>query len=125
LTNGVRRRAFAFARRTLFVLLPIFVFFFNDVSFNDVRARSRSEGAGMTLDPLALEGDPLADRVIDDLVAADSIAAVNAVLDHLRTNETPIPEDLPDSVREYLIATDNPPDWADTDRIARARCLLG
>ncbi|HEX4227014.1 MAG TPA: oxygenase MpaB family protein [Pseudonocardiaceae bacterium] len=75
----------------------------------------------MVLDPLALEGDPLADQVITDLVATDSIAAVNAVLDHLRTNDTPIPDDLPASVREYLIATDNPPDWADADRIARAR----
>jgi hypothetical protein len=75
----------------------------------------------VALDPLALEGDPLADQVIADLVATDSIAAVNAVLDHLRGNDTPIPEDLPASVRDYLIATDNPPDWADQDRIARAR----
>lgn len=76
---------------------------------------------GVALDPLALEGDPLADQVITDLVASDSIAAVNAVLDHLRDNDTPIPENLPASVRDYLIATDNPPDWADQDRIARAR----
>ncbi len=75
----------------------------------------------MALDPLALAGDPLADQVITDLIASDSIAAVNAVLDHLRTNDTPIPDDLPDSVREYLIATDRPPDWADKNRIARAR----
>ncbi|HJP74611.1 MAG TPA: oxygenase MpaB family protein [Pseudonocardiaceae bacterium] len=75
----------------------------------------------MALDPLALEGDPLADQVITDLVATDSIAAVNAVLEHLRGNDTPIPADLPESVREYLIATDNPPDWADQQRIARAR----
>jgi hypothetical protein len=74
----------------------------------------------MMLDALALEGDPLADQVISDLVATDSIAAVNAVLAHLRTNDTPIPDDLPASVREYLITTDNPPDWADADRIARA-----
>ena len=76
---------------------------------------------GVALDPLALEGDPLADQVITDLVASDSIATVNAVLDHLRDNDTPIPENLPASVRDYLIATDNPPDWADQDRIARAR----
>ncbi|HEX3784960.1 MAG TPA: oxygenase MpaB family protein [Pseudonocardiaceae bacterium] len=75
----------------------------------------------MPLDELALEGDPLADQVITDLVATDSIAAVNAVLAHLRANDTPIPADLPASVREYLITTDNPPDWADPDRIARAR----
>ncbi len=74
----------------------------------------------MTLDALALEGDPLADRVITDLIATDSIAAVNAVLAHLRTNDSPVPADLPPSVRDYLIATDNPPEWADPDRIARA-----
>ena len=74
----------------------------------------------MVLDPLALEGDPLADQVIADLVATDSIVAVNAVLGHLRGNDTPIPADLPASVRDYLIATDNPPDWVDKERIARA-----
>ncbi|HEX4704743.1 MAG TPA: oxygenase MpaB family protein [Pseudonocardiaceae bacterium] len=74
----------------------------------------------MDIDALAREGDPLADQVITDLIATDSITAVNAVLVHLRANDTPIPHELPASVREYLISTDNPPDWADPERIARA-----
>jgi hypothetical protein len=73
-----------------------------------------------TIDALKFLGDPLADGVISDLVAEGRIAAVNEVLDHLRTNEYPIPEELPESVREYLRITDVAPEWADVERIARA-----
>lgn len=73
-----------------------------------------------TVEALKFQGDPLADAVIVDLVAAGRIDAVNEVLTHFRANDQPIPENLPDSVRAYLIATDNPPEWADLDRVARA-----
>lgn len=69
---------------------------------------------------LKFQGDPLADEVIADLVATGRVGVVNEVLAHFRANDQPIPEDLPDSVRAYLIATDNPPDWADLDRVAEA-----
>lgn len=69
---------------------------------------------------LKFQGDPLADAVIADLVGTGQVGAVNEVLAHFRANEQPIPENLPDSVRAYLVATDNPPGWADLDRLARA-----
>jgi mpaB/rubber oxygenase-like protein len=69
---------------------------------------------------LKFQGDPLADAVISDLASDDRIDDVNAVLAHFRANDQPIPAELPESVRDYLIATDNPPDWADLDRVARA-----
>ncbi len=69
---------------------------------------------------LKFQGDPLADAVIADLVSGDRVDDVNEVLAHLRANDQPIPEDLPASVRDYLVATDNPPAWADLDRVARA-----
>ncbi|SDI07576.1 hypothetical protein SAMN05192558_101739 [Actinokineospora alba] len=72
------------------------------------------------LDALRLEGDPLADAVIADLVATGQVDEVNAVLAEFRGNDTPIPENLPESVRSYLTATDDPPAWADLDRVARA-----
>ena len=72
------------------------------------------------LEALKFHGDPLADAVIADLAGSDRIGAVNEVLAHFRANDQPIPDDLPDSVRAYLIATDNPPAWADLDRVARA-----
>jgi hypothetical protein len=71
------------------------------------------------LDSLRLEGDPLADKVIADLVAAGQVEEVNILMRHLQTNEQPIPAELPPLVQEYLRITDNPPAWADLDRIAR------
>ncbi|MGH3624791.1 MAG: oxygenase MpaB family protein [Sciscionella sp.] len=72
------------------------------------------------LEALKFEGDPLADAVISEMVASGEVAAVNLVLDELRANDQPIPENLPPRVRQYLIETDCPPDWTDVQRVARA-----
>jgi hypothetical protein len=82
------------------------------------------DGSTVT-DMLAVEawkfqGDPLADAVVTDLVTIGQVDEVNEVLAHFRANDQPIPENLPDSVRAYLVATDTPPEWADLDRVARA-----
>jgi len=69
---------------------------------------------------LKFQGDPLADAVIADLVAGGRVDDVNEVLAHFRANDQPIPGDLPASVRDYLVATGNPPAWVDLDRVARA-----
>jgi hypothetical protein len=69
---------------------------------------------------LKFQGDPLADAVVADLVATGRIGVVNEVLTHFRDNDQPIPQDLPESVRAYLVATDVPPAWADLDRVAAA-----
>jgi hypothetical protein len=72
------------------------------------------------LESLKFEGDPLADAVISEMVATGEIGAVNLVLDELRANDQPIPQNLPPKVRQYLIETDSPPDWTDVQRVARA-----
>lgn len=72
------------------------------------------------VEALKFQGDPVADAVIADLVTTGRVGVVNEVLAHFRANDQPIPRVLPESVRAYLVATDNPPDWADLDRIARA-----
>ncbi|MFD7655985.1 oxygenase MpaB family protein [Actinosynnema sp. NPDC059797] len=69
---------------------------------------------------LKFQGDPLADAVIADLVATGRVGAVNEVLEHFRANDQPVPEQLPGSVRRFLVATDDPPAWADPERLARA-----
>ena len=69
---------------------------------------------------LKFQGDPLADAVVADLVASGRVGVVNEVLEHFRANDQPIPEQLPASVREFLVATDSPPDWVEPDRVARA-----
>ncbi|WP_414941244.1 oxygenase MpaB family protein [Amycolatopsis sp. cmx-11-51] len=72
------------------------------------------------LEALKYQGDPLADAVVADLVAVERTGAVNEVLAHFRDNDQPIPENLPESVRRYLIDTDAPPGWADLERVAGA-----
>jgi hypothetical protein len=85
---------------------------------------NHEEGISMVdtslVEALKFQGDPLADAVIADLAATGRVGAVNEVLAHFRANDQPIPADLPDSVRDYLVATDDPPEWADLDRVARA-----
>ncbi|MCP3801948.1 DUF2236 domain-containing protein [Allokutzneria sp. A3M-2-11 16] len=72
------------------------------------------------VEALKFQGDPLADSVIADIVATGQVNSVNEVLAQFRANDQPIPENLPESVRAYLIATDNPPGWADLARVASA-----
>jgi hypothetical protein len=72
------------------------------------------------VEALKFQGDPLADDVIADLVATGQVDSVNEVLAQFRANDQSIPESLPESVRTYLVATDNPPGWADLDRVASA-----
>ncbi|KZB79219.1 oxygenase MpaB family protein [Amycolatopsis regifaucium] len=75
--------------------------------------------AGLSaLETLKYQGDPLADAVIADLVTGGRTGVVNEVLAQFRDNDQPIPEDLPESVRRYLIDTDVPPGWVDLDRVA-------
>ncbi|WP_237047839.1 oxygenase MpaB family protein [Lentzea guizhouensis] len=74
----------------------------------------------MDLSALMYEGDPPADAVIADLVGSGRTGEVNRVLAEFRGNDTPIPENLPPSVRDYLVATDSPPAWMDAERVARA-----
>ena len=76
------------------------------------------------LDSLRLEGDPLADGVIAELAMFGQIGAVNALLDHLQTNDQPIPAALPPVVQEYLRVTDNPPAWVDHERIRRVHAFF-
>jgi len=74
----------------------------------------------VAVEALMHQGDPLADAVIADLVASGRVDAVNEVLAQLRDNDQPIPENLPESVRAFLVETDDPPAWADLDRVAQA-----
>ncbi|MEV7092972.1 oxygenase MpaB family protein [Amycolatopsis sp. NPDC051045] len=72
------------------------------------------------VEALKYQGDPLADAVVADLVSGGTTEVVNEVLAHFRDNDQPIPDDLPEPVRRYLVATDAPPDWADLHRVADA-----
>ncbi|MDX8055879.1 oxygenase MpaB family protein [Lentzea sp. BCCO 10_0798] len=74
----------------------------------------------MDLQALKYEGDPLADAVIAHLIESGDLNEVNQVLAEFRGNDEPIPAHLPPVVRDYLVATDDPPEWMDEERVARA-----
>lgn len=66
-------------------------------------------------------GDPLADATVAAIVAKEGAPDAKALFDLLiRRVEMPVAE-LPPSVDDYLAATRQLPDWADAERIARAR----
>lgn len=65
------------------------------------------------LDPMRQAGDPLADRVIAELFAAGDVTPVNNLMKNLIVNEFPVPEGLPEVVRDYLAQTNVLPGWAD------------
>src|SRR5690349_9912663 len=76
-------------------------------------AQPATRWTGQTLEPMRQVGDPPADAVIADLFAAGDIAPVNSLMKDLVTNEYPVPESLPPSVRDYLAQTNELPEWAD------------
>ncbi|MEZ0094366.1 oxygenase MpaB family protein [Streptacidiphilus sp. EB129] len=70
-------------------------------------------------DTLRGEGDPLADRVVAELLDTGEIAHANQVLHGLRRNDQSVAEDLPQVLRDYLTATNPVPAWVDPERITR------
>jgi ER-bound oxygenase mpaB/B'/Rubber oxygenase, catalytic domain len=73
-----------------------------------------------SFDGMRFEGDPPADAVIAELVSTGQVEQVNVLLAHLRANDSPIPDELPAVVRQYLLDTRELPAWADAAKIARA-----
>lgn len=64
--------------------------------------------------------DPLADRVIDDLITQEGPHAARTAFDTLITNlDLPV-DDMPPSVQAFLSESGTLPSWADTDKIQRA-----
>jgi len=73
---------------------------------------------------LRTEGDPLADRVVTELLDSGEIAHANQVLHGLRHNDQLVPEDLPAVLRDYLTETRPVPAWVDSERIARVHAFF-
>jgi hypothetical protein len=73
------------------------------------------------LDPMRQIGDPLADTVVENLFADNSIDSVNALMRSLVLNEYPEPSTFPPIVADYLKQLDELPDWADSGKIETAQ----
>ncbi|MBB5955819.1 hypothetical protein FHS29_002400 [Saccharothrix tamanrassetensis] len=67
-------------------------------------------------------GDPVAERVVAELVAEGRLGEVNRLLREWRSNDQALPEGLPAPLREFLEqARGAVPDWADQTRLRRVR----
>ncbi|MFN0094999.1 MAG: oxygenase MpaB family protein [Dehalococcoidia bacterium] len=66
-------------------------------------------------------GDPEADETIAALHAGGETGTVFRLLQTIVRNETPPPEELPDSVHRYFDAARDLPDWADRELILRGQ----
>ena len=73
---------------------------------------------------LRQQGDPLADQMIEEIHAAGGMPAVRRMNAFLQNFNAPIPDWVPDSVRDYLKAPAPLPVWIDPAQIDRARALF-
>ena len=64
------------------------------------------------LDRMRELGDPLADGPVAALLERGGVDAVNAMMQALVRVDQPVPEEMPDEIRAYLVETLPLPDWA-------------
>jgi hypothetical protein len=76
------------------------------------------------LDRMRELGDPLADGPVAALLERGGVDAVNAMMQTLVRVDQPVPEEMPDEIRAYLVETLPLPDWADMGKIKRGQQLF-
>ena len=74
-----------------------------------------------TLDAFRMVGDPPADHAVEEVFATGSVAEVNRLMRTLVRNDMPPPGELPATLYHYFENTDDLPEWADMDAIARSQ----
>jgi hypothetical protein len=71
------------------------------------------------LDGLRRQGDPEADSAIANVVAGGHKDAVGPIFMHLRANDTPLPADAPQPLRDFMAASAGLPPAVDMIRLQR------
>lgn len=74
-----------------------------------------------TLDAFRMVGDPPADRAVEEVFSTGTVAEVNRLMRTLVRNDMPPPGELPPALHNYFDTTDDLPEWADLDAIARTQ----
>jgi hypothetical protein len=83
-----------------------------------------SRWTGDLLDHMRGLGDPVADAAVAAVLEHGSVDAVNAVMHTLVRVDQPVPEQMPEELRDYLANTLPMPEWADMDKILRGQQLF-
>jgi hypothetical protein len=76
------------------------------------------------LDSLRTVGDPIPDRIIEELARDGQINQVNQIMRQLFRNSHPVPSELPENIQAWLRSTDQLPAWADKARLDRAATMF-
>jgi mpaB/rubber oxygenase-like protein len=77
------------------------------------------------LDGFRLRGDPLADETVKNLFQRGQVETANSLLKQLIRNDQLVPHELPEMLREYLLRTEQLPDWADPELVRHGEALFG
>lgn len=77
-----------------------------------------------TLDAARRLGDPLADSAIAQVFSEGKLTGVNQLLGSMIHNDDLPPEELPASLKTYLIESSRLPPWADPKRIAQGEAMF-
>jgi hypothetical protein len=77
------------------------------------------------LDGFRQRGDPLADETVKNLFQQGQVETANVLLKQLIRNDQLVPDTLPEMLREYLLRTEQLPDWADPALVRQGEALFG
>jgi ER-bound oxygenase mpaB/B'/Rubber oxygenase, catalytic domain len=87
-------------------------------------ANGSSRWTDALLDRMRELGDPVADTPVAAVLERGGVDAVNDIMRTLVRVDQPVPEELPDELRAYLLQTLPLPEWADMARIKRGQQLF-
>jgi hypothetical protein len=87
-------------------------------------ANGSSRWTDKLLDRMRELGDPVADEPVAAVLERGGLDAVSAIMQTLVRVDQPVPEELPEELRDYLVKTLPLPEWADMGKIKRAQQLF-
>jgi ER-bound oxygenase mpaB/B'/Rubber oxygenase, catalytic domain len=87
-------------------------------------ANGNSKWTDELLDRMRGLGDPVADEPVAAVLERGGFDEVSAIMQTLVRVDQPVPEELPDELRDYLVQTLPLPEWADMGKIKRAQQLF-
>jgi hypothetical protein len=76
------------------------------------------------LDPMRRLGDPLADQTTEALFQQHKITMANGLLRDATTNGSPLPDGVPEVLKDYFAQSAHLPKWADPEVIERGERLF-
>jgi hypothetical protein len=87
-------------------------------------ANGSSRWTDELLDRMRELGDPVADGPVAAVLERGGVDAVSEIMQTLVRVDQPVPEELPEELRDYLVKTLPLPEWADMGKIKRAQQLF-